>query len=113
MTQQTSPRFNIRALVLLLVPIILLAAVITLFLSTGGGLKLTSPAPVETLDIERHILKRGSIELQVRNTGPEPLKIGSVIINNAVMPFEIAPSSTIPRLGRAHIHVNYAWIQGE
>jgi len=29
------------------------------------------------------------------------------------MPFTVTPSSTIPRLGRAQIHVNYAWTHGE
>ena len=108
-----SSRVNVRTILLLLVPIILLTGVIALFLSTGGGLKLTSVAPVENLNLERYVLKRGSIELQIQNTGPEEMKIASVIVNNAVMPFEVTPSSTIPRLGRAQIHVNYAWIQGE
>jgi zinc transporter, ZIP family len=109
----TSQRLNVRTVVLLLVPIILLAGVIALFLSTGGGLKLTAPAPVENLHVERYVLRRGSIDLQVQNTGPEELKIASVIINNAVMPFEVTPGPTIPRLGRAQVHVNYAWTHGE
>jgi zinc transporter ZupT len=114
MTQQsTTNRFTFRTFVLLLLPIILLAGVIALFLSTGGGLDLTSPAPVETLNIERYHLEPNMIELQVRNTGPEELTIASVIINEAVMPFQVTPGSTIPRLGKASIHVNYAWSYGE
>jgi zinc transporter, ZIP family len=109
----TSPRLNVRTIVLLLIPVILLGGVIALFLSTGGGLKLTSPAPVENLNVERYVLKRGSIDLQIQNTGPDEIKIASVIVNNAVMPFEVTPGSTIPRLGRAQIHVNYAWTHGE
>ncbi len=106
-------RFTLRTIVLLLIPIILLAGVIALFLFTGGGLRLNSPAPVENINLEKYILKRNNIDLYIRNTGPEELTIASVIINEAVMPFEVLPSSTIPRLGRAHIHVNYAWTQGE
>jgi hypothetical protein len=68
---------------------------------------------VENLNLERYVLKRGNIDLQIQNTGPDEIKIASVIVNNAVMPFEVTPSSTIPRLGRAQIHVNYAWTQGE
>jgi zinc transporter ZupT len=114
MTQKsTTNRFTFRTFVLLLLPIILLAGVIALFLSTGGGLDLTSPAPVETLNIERYHLEPNMIELQVRNTGPEELTIASVIINEAVMPFQVTPGSTIPRLGKASIHVNYAWSYGE
>src|SRR5512134_1301691 len=107
MTNQTSPettnRFSLRTLVLLLLPIVLLAGVILLFLSTGGGLELESPVPIEDLTIERYRLEHGHIALFVQNTGPGTLTVASVIINEAVMPFEVTPSAEIPRLGRASI----------
>ena len=112
-SQPTTNRFTFRTLILLLIPIILLAGVIALFLYTGGGLRLESPAPVENLDVEKYSLERNEIHLHVRNTGPEELTIASVIINEAVMPFSVTPGATIPRLGRAEIRVNYAWSQGE
>lgn len=111
--QPTTNRFSFRTLVLLLIPIILLVGVIALFLYTGGGLRLEAPVPVENLDVEKYVLERNKIRLQVRNTGPEKLTIASVIINEAVMPFSVTPSPTIPRLGSAEIHVNYAWTEGE
>ena len=111
--QPTTNRFTFQTLILLLIPIILLAGVIALFLYTGGGLRLESPAPVENLDVEKYSLERNEIHLHVRNTGPQELTIASVIINEAVMPFSVTPGATIPRLGRAVIHVNYAWSQGE
>ena len=117
MTDQAPPemknRFSLRTLVLLVLPILLLAGVILLFLNTGGGLNLKSPVPIENLTIERYRLERGRMELFVQNTGPETLTVASVIINDAVMPFEVMPSADIPRLGRATIHVNYAWTEGE
>lgn len=109
----TGRRFTFRTLILLLIPIILLAGVIALFLSTGGGLNLESPVPVENLTIENYVLERNEIHLHIRNTGPEELRIASVIINDAVMPFTVTPSPVIPRLGRAEIHINYAWTEGE
>ncbi len=112
-TSQKTSRFTLRTLGMLLIPVILLAGVIALFLSTGGGLRLESPAPVENLSVERYHLERNMIELHIRNTGPEDITIASVIINDAVMPFEVSPGQTIPRLGRAQIHINYAWTQGE
>ena len=112
-SQPTSKRFTVQTLVLLLIPVILLAGVIALFLSTGGGLNLEAPVPVENLAIERYQLERNMIELQVQNTGPEELPVASVIINEAVMPFTVSPGATIPRLGRANIHINYAWTYGE
>jgi ZIP family zinc transporter len=112
-TQPATNRFTWQTLVLLLLPIMLLIGVIALFLSTGGGMQLEAPVPVEALDIERYELRRNNIDLYVRNTGPEELTIATVIINEAVMPFTVSPSPTIPRLGRATIHVNYAWSYGE
>lgn len=117
MTDQISPttksRFTLRTFILLLIPIILLAGVIALFLRTGGGLDLNSPAPIENLTIEKYHLERGHIELHVQNNGPAPLTVAQLIINDAVMPFEVSPSATIPRLGKAFITVNYSWTEGE
>ena len=112
-SQPTKRQFTFQTLLLLLIPIILLIGVIALFLSTGGGLDLEAPVPVENLSIERYHLERNVIELHVQNTGPEELTIASVIINEAIMPFTVTPSPTIPRLGRANVHVNYAWSYGE
>src|SRR5687767_11082764 len=112
-SQPTTRRFSLQTLILLLIPILLLVGVIALFLSTGGGLDLESPVPVENLSVERYHLERNMIELHVQNTGPEELTIASVIINEAVMPFTVSPGATIQRLGRANIHVNYAWSYGE
>jgi zinc transporter ZupT len=114
MTQNTTEtRFTFRTFILLLIPVILLAGVIALFLNTGGGLDLEAPVPVEDLDIERYTLDHNKVTLHVRNTGPEELTIVTVIINESVMPFKVEPSTTIPRLGRADIQVNYAWSYGE
>ena len=112
-TQPTAKRITFHTFILLLIPILLLAGVIVLFLSTGGGLRLTSPAPLENLDVEKYILKHNSIDLYIRNTGPEDLKVASIIVNDAVMPFTVIPNAAIPRLGRAQIHVNYGWSEGE
>lgn len=115
MTQQsTQPsRFTFKTFILLLIPIILLVGVIALFLSTGGGLDLESAAPVEDLSVERYILKRDLIELHVRNTGPEEITIAQVVVNEAIMPFTITPTTSIPRLGRAVIHIPYPWSYAE
>lgn len=117
MTQQTPPtptnRFTLRTFVLLLLPIILLAGVIAVFLRTGGGLNLKSPVPIEMLTIERYRLERDYIELYVRNTGPETLLVAQIIVNEAIMPFEVSPSTEISRLGQAVIRINYSWTEGE
>lgn len=127
-------RINPATSILLLLPLIALAGVIWLFLSTGGGLDLTSPAPVEALSIERTVLRPGQIEITVRNAGPEDLQIAQVVINDAVWPFTVSgtggASTTghassgehsataghidpIPRLQTAVVRLDYAWSYGE
>jgi ZIP family zinc transporter len=118
MTEQTGvlekgKQFSPTTAVLLILPLIVLAGVIVLFLSTGGGLKLSAPAPVEALTVERTILKPGSIDIVLRNAGPKDLTIAQVVINDAVWPMRISPNPTIPRLGEATVHLDYHWAEGE
>lgn len=113
MTEQTTNRFTIRTLGMLLLPVILLAGVIFLFINTGGGLDLQSAAPIEDLTIERYTLSPTNIEILIRNAGPEALTISTIIINDAVWPFSVSPSNTIPRLGKGEIHLEYPWVYGE
>ena len=111
---QTKPKnIGLTTALLLILPLIVLGGVIALFLSTGGGLELSSPAPLEDLSIERTILTPGSIDLVVRNAGPEEASIAQVVINEAVWPFQVTPSAAIPRLSEATVHLDYEWVQGE
>jgi zinc transporter ZupT len=106
-------RLNATTLILLILPLVALAGVIWLFVSTGGGLKLRSPAPVEALTFERTILEPGEINLVVRNGGPEDLQIAQIIVNNAVVPFSIVEGGALSRLQTKTITIPYAWSQGE
>lgn len=99
--------------ILLILPLILLGGVIFLFLNTGGGLQLEQPVPVESLTVERTILKPNSIDIVVRNGSPEEITIAQVIINEAIWPFTVTPDPTIPRLAEATVHLNYGWVEGE
>lgn len=98
---------------LLLIPVLALAGIIALFVSTGAGLNLTSPAQVEQVTIERYVLTQGGIDIFIRNTGPKDLTIAQVIINAAVWPFSVEPATTLPRLGKATVHLDYPWVRGE
>jgi zinc transporter ZupT len=108
------PASPARTLALFLIPIVLLTGVIALFLSTNGaGLAVEPEAPIEALSFERTILRRGEIELHVRNTGPEPLQLGQLVINDSVWPFEATPGLTVPRLGEAVVTLRYDWVPAE
>jgi zinc transporter ZupT len=106
-------RWNLTTLVLLVLPLAILGGVIALFLTTGGGLDLTSPVPIEALTVERTVLRPGKIEIAVRNAGPEDLTISQVIVNDAVWPYTTDQGATIPRLRTTTILLDYAWSYGE
>ena len=106
-------RWNWTTAVLLVLPLVVLGGVIALFLTTGGGLNLAPPAPVEALTVERTVLRPGQIEIAVRNAGPEDLTIAQVIVNNAIWPYTASQGATIPRLGTSTIHLDYPWSYGE
>jgi zinc transporter ZupT len=106
-------RFTARTLLVLLIPVLLLAAVIALFLSGAAAPGLQSAAPIESLTLERYVLLPGAIELHVRNSGHQPITIAQVIVNDAVMPFEVQPRAEVGRLGRATVHISYPWTLGE
>ena len=99
---------------LIVLPLILLAGVIALFLVTNGaGLHVQPAAPVESVTFEKTILHPEEIEFHIRNTGPQPITISAVNINDAIWPFTAEPSATLPRLGRATIKLEYPWVRGE
>ena len=103
-------------LVSALLPVVLLGGILYLFLVRGTGLNLGAPAPIEKLEFERVVLRTDEIRAHVINTGPEPATIAQVqvgFLNRASWEFEVTPSPTIPRLGRAVVTIPYPWTPGE
>lgn len=117
MSPTSQPRTsNLRTLGLFLIPVILLAGIIALFLRTGGGLNFQSPVPIEDLNVERIIIHKQpalQFELIVRNASQKDVTIAQVVVNEGVRPFMMTPSNTIPRLGTAHVFIDYGWVEGE
>jgi ZIP family zinc transporter len=111
--QPRKARLTARTLGLLLLPLVLLGAMILVFLNTNAGLDFEVPAPIENLDVQRVILTRNHIEIVLRNTGPEPITIAQMAINDGVRLFTMDPDYTIPRLGTATLSTDYGWVEGE
>ncbi len=111
----TSSRTRVLSKGLLLVlPIMVLTAAILLFISADPLRTLTgSQPPVEELAIERTILNDEGIELHIVNGGPEPVTIAQVQVDEAFWTFEIRPSNTLSRLGRAVLRIPYHWVEGD
>lgn len=97
-------------------PLILLGGILFLFLQRGTGLNLTAPAPIEKIEFEQIVLRPNEIQAHVVNTGPEAVTIAQVqvgFLSRAAWEFSVTPSPTIPRLGRAIVHIPYPWTPGE
>ncbi|MBA3417050.1 MAG: metal transporter [Chloroflexia bacterium] len=65
------------------------------------------------MEFQRTVLTPGRIELNLRNTSPEPITLSAVNINDAIWPFTITPDRTIPRLGEATVTLDYPWVEAE
>ena len=104
-TTLPSRALSLKTVGFLIFPVLLLAGVILLFLSSNGaGLNVRPVVPVESLSIERTVLKPGTIELHLRNTSPQDLRIAQVVINDAFWKYEAAPGSTLPQAGQRGHH---------
>lgn len=113
-TTTTPPSNPTRTILLFLLPLLLLAGVIALFLFTSGaGLHVEPAAPIESLVFERTLLRPGEMEFQVRNTSPQEIALSTLIINDAIWPFTVAPDGAIPRLARAVLTIRYPWVEAE
>ena len=113
----SSEKYSLFKLVLSgLVPLMLLAGLVAFIIIKGTGLRDYVPAPLEELSFERIIFSDTGIDAEIFNSGPEPLTIAHVQIgwfNRTSYQFTIKPSSTIPRLGKATVHIPYPWVEGE
>ncbi|MDQ3573155.1 MAG: ZIP family metal transporter [Actinomycetota bacterium] len=64
--------------------------------------------PIEELVVERTTLEPGQIELSLRNTGPDPVQVGQVFVNDVYADFDGAEAE-IGRLGSEKITISYPW----
>lgn len=105
---------RVPTIVLALLPLVLLAAVVAVFLITDPTEPLrASFPPIEELSIQRVILEPGLITMEVVNDGPDPVTIAQVLVEEAYCHFTIEPGPTIGRLGRATVKIDYPWLKDD
>ena len=99
-----------------LVPLLALAGVVSVFASTGGSLAdligKSAPAP-DVFDVRRVTFDPGEIRIRVTNPQQDALTIGSVTVDDAIVPFELDGPRTLKRLRSSTIHVRYDWVENE
>ncbi len=78
----------------------------------GQTLPERSGPPIETLAVERAVLSPGVIELTVRNTGPDPLQVGQVAVNDSYVGFT-GGEEPIGRLGAGTLRLDVPWQDGQ
>ena len=109
------PRANrISAWVSALLPLIALALLLSVF-TLGDPLALfkANLPPIEVLTFERIRVVPDGFEVTLVNGGPDPVTVAQVLVDDAYWAFQISPSPTIPRLGRARLHIPYPWVEAE
>lgn len=112
--KDTPQRWNVRTILLALLPLLLLGTLLVLLFISGAGLGPRTTPPVEEVTIDRITLPApGQIVIDVTNGGPDPVTIAQVLVDEAYWQFAIAPDAAIPRLGRATITLPYSWVQDE
>lgn len=94
-----------------IIPLVVIAALVALFLAFNPIGDLRRPPPVEELAIERTVLTEGGIELELRNDGPDEVSVAQVLVNESYWDFTIE-DSTVGRLGSTEMRIPYPWEEG-
>ncbi len=94
-----------------IVPLLLILAFTGAFLWINPIGTLREVPPVEALAVERTVLNDGEIVLQVRNDGPNPVRVAQVLVNDAYWNFEMSDRE-LSRLEAETIRIDYPWDEG-
>jgi ZIP family zinc transporter len=111
----TSPRLrgHAPAWVLVVVTLAMVAVALTALAVLGSrSLPERTGPPVEQLAVERTTLSPGIIELTVRNTGPDPVRIAQISVNDVYVGFTGA-TEPLNRMAKATLRLDYPWVEGQ
>lgn len=89
------------------------AAILVALAMLGGTFLPDRNGPaIEQVAVERTVLDPGRIELTVRNTGPDPVQIAQVSVNDVYVDVD-GGQAPINRLGTATLVLDYPWQPGQ
>ena len=94
-------------------PLVLLAGVIWWFFHGGSQLIERPVPPIEQISIRRVELKPGEFKLTIRNTGPMPVEMTLVTVDEAIWKAEFSPSQHLERLQEATVRIPFDWVPGD
>jgi len=99
-----------------LAPILLLALVVGVFVSSGSSLVNLvgrNPPPADEFDVKRVEFRPGEIRIRVRNPQADDLTIASVTVDDAIVLFTVDGPRKLGRLRSSTIVVPYDWVPDE
>lgn len=85
---------------------------VSLALFGGGSLPERNGPPVEEIVVERTVLAPGAIELTLRNTGPDPVQLAQVFVNDSFVDVT-GGTGPIDRLESTTVRLDYPWQDGQ
>jgi zinc transporter, ZIP family len=99
-----------------LLPIVLLAVIVGLFVTSGDrivDLVGSNPPPADEFDIRRVEFKPNEIRIRVTNPQRDDLTIASVTVDDAIVPYSVDGDTTLGRLRSSTVVVPYMWVADE
>lgn len=112
--RQTIRSLKIPFWLYILIPLVALGVMVLIFFY-GNPLALFTAnlPPIEQINLERIRVVEDGFEVTLVNSGPDPITVAQVLVDDAYWRYQISPSQTIPRLGRAKLEVPYPWVETE
>ncbi|WP_256710984.1 ZIP family metal transporter [Paenibacillus sp. FSL A5-0031] len=96
-----------------IMPLLLLAGLISVIASWGTGVEEQQAAPIEVLNFERIILTDDGFEVRILNSGPKELTVAQVVVDDSFWNASYSPSPTLERFGSSTIYIPYPWVEGD
>lgn len=96
-----------------LAPLVLLAGLIWWFFHGGERLIERKVPPIEEVSFRRVELIPGQFTLTIRNTGPTPVDMTIVTVDDAIWKAEFSPSRRLARFQEATVRIPFDWVNGD
>lgn len=112
-TPIASRPFPLFVLLSAIAPLLLVAVLIWWFFHGGSELIDRPVPPIEQISIRRVELKPGEFKLTIRNTGPMPVDMTLVTVDEAIWKAEFSPGRHLERLEEAIVRIPFDWVAGD
>lgn len=113
---QPAPKKRWRKWALVALPVFVLFGALAAFTAMDDhvfGLIGDNPPPADELSVSRVLFEDGEIVVRVTNPQPDPITIGVVTVDDAIVNYSVDGNETLGRFDRAKIRIPFGWNEGE